>query len=148
MPQQQKSPEAAALKTRRAAAANANAAPAEPPLADVPVAIGESAARRYPVLFDPREPVHQPLEASGFATQGIVDDRYVLATEDASEQVYPPGCRTPVVRSLWRAGQHVPRHVFEAWQSRQQAAAEQSDAAPAEVIERQPEAPAEPSATP
>jgi hypothetical protein len=121
---QQRNPDSAALKNRRTAAANANTPPAEPPLADVPVSIGEEAARRYPVLFDPREPAFQPVEASGFAPPGIVDDRYVIAPCDASEHIYPPGCRTPVTRSLWRAGQHVPRHVFEAWEVRQQALAE------------------------
>lgn len=120
---QQRNPDSAALKTRRAttAAAGEAATPADPPLADVSVAIGERAARRFPTLFDPREPAFMPMEASGFAPQGVVDDRYVVATEDASEQIYPPGCRTPVVRSMWRAGQHVPKHVHEAWRVRRDA---------------------------
>jgi hypothetical protein len=119
---QQRNPDSAALKTRRATVASATASSDDPPLADVPVAIGEHAGRRFPTLFDPREPAFMPMEASGFASQGIVDDRYVVATEDASEQIYPPGCRTPVVRSMWRAGQHVPKHVHEAWQAQRDAA--------------------------
>jgi hypothetical protein len=141
---QQRNPDSAALKNRRtAAAASATpATPPDPPLADVAVAIGEHAARRFPVLFDPREPAFQPMEASGIAPPGVVDDRYVVATEDASEQIYPPGCRTPVVRSMWRAGQHVPRHVFEAWQARQQAMAEDQAEVETPAVQ-QPEPPAD-----
>lgn len=136
-----RNPEGASLKNRRATTATAAAAakPTDPPLADVAVAIGEEASRRYPALFDPREPVFAPMEASGTAPPGVVDDRYVIAPEDASEQLYPNGCRTPVVRSLWRKGQHVPRHVFEAWQARQQEAEE----SPEPTTEPTPEAPAQ-----
>lgn len=104
----------AALKKRRrrtgAAAAKptpeelvAERAPGTPPM-----------QRRQPFLFDPAEmPV--VVEIGGTVPPADFEAYYVVAEHDASQQIVPDGCKTPVSRTLWLSGQHVRRDVYALW---------------------------------
>lgn len=56
------------------------------------------------------------LETSPYAVGGVTVESptYVVADCDASEQMVPPGCKTPVARILWRKGNRVRRDLYEA----------------------------------
>lgn len=70
--------------------------------------------RRQPFLFDPAEmPV--VVESNGHVPPADFDKYYLRAQVDATEQIVPDGCRTPVARTLWLRGQHVRRDVYATW---------------------------------
>lgn len=53
-------------------------------------------------------------ELGGHVPDGILSD-YVISAFDATEQVTPRGCITPVARLLWCTGQHVRRDVYQTY---------------------------------
>lgn len=113
-------PEAAALKTRRAAARD-NAAP--DPEAKTPVTVGKGELpRKEKLLFHPEEP--RVLENSG-ATYGLLAGEdipgYTRAAADAYETFTPDRCTTPVTRLRWSKGQHVPTSVYRKYLAEQEA---------------------------
>lgn len=60
------------------------------------------------------KPLVVEVGSAGFA--GVVphDPDYVVADCDAQESMVPPGCYTPVSRTLWVRGQRVRRDLYEA----------------------------------
>jgi hypothetical protein len=112
-------PEAAALKTKRAAARD-NPAVDESKL---PVTVGQGEpGRREKLLFSPEEP--RVLEATG-ATYGVFSGEdipgYTRAETDAYETFLPDRCTTPVTRMRWSKGQHVPTSVYRKYLAEQDA---------------------------
>lgn len=70
--------------------------------------------RRQPFLFDPAEmPV--VIEIGGMVPPADFDTYYVVAEHSAAQQIVPDGCKTPISRTLWLAGQHVRRDVYALW---------------------------------
>lgn len=123
---EQDASDAAALKGRRRAVgtkkrsvlAAATPPPADEPLPPLPESHPTMAAalsRRAMTLGHPADK-NQPAvaELGGFVPSSTMRD-YVVAQFDASEQLVPSGCRTPITRSLWAKGQHVRRDVYQTY---------------------------------
>jgi hypothetical protein len=108
--------EATALKGRRAAATKTAAETPDPggnltgETRAPQIGVNEP-ARNYFMLGDPNEP-RAVIEASGGMYGEIIGDDYVIAPEDAVEEVTPSGCTTSTSRLRWARGQHVPIEVF------------------------------------
>lgn len=118
---EQEASDTASLKSRRRATTKkrsvlSSAAPLgeeqPPPLPDRHENMGAALTRRSMTLLHPSEK-HQPFvaETGGYVPSSRMKD-YVVAEFDASEQLTPPGCRTPITRTLWSVGQHVRRDVY------------------------------------
>lgn len=118
--------DAATLKGRRRASSTRKRSvlsPATPPVDDEqPPPLPEShptmaaaLSRRAMTLGHPADK-RQPAvaETSGYVPPSALRD-YVVAEFDAAEQLTPPGCRTPITRSLWAKGQHVRRDVYQTY---------------------------------
>lgn len=122
LPDMAENTEANQLKGRRAAATKTEAGKSEEGNVtgqSTPVAVGaDEPARNYFMLGDPREP-RQVLEASGGMYGEVAGDDFVIAPEDAFEELLPPGCKTAVTRLRWAKGQHVPIEVYRAHQAAQ-----------------------------
>lgn len=109
---------------RKRAAAQRTATPATPaPNEDAPIPLppthdSMTAALRRPAglpAFDPRLITTLAVAETGGHVPASRMDAYVVAAFDATEQVRPPRCRTPVTRVLWSKGQHVRRDVYQAF---------------------------------
>lgn len=89
-------------------------APAPAPAAPLMAAI-EAA---NPLLL--LDPANMPVvrQATGYVSEATLGEHYVLAEQDASEQITPPGCTTPIVRVLWHKGNHVRKDAYALWQRR------------------------------
>lgn len=110
----------AALKNRRKdATPRRPSALSEPPVEELPSlpdahpTMVQAVQRRTPLLLDPRqrEQLHV-VEIGGHVPSALLEQDYVVSPFDAHEQLTPLGCTTPIMRSLWTAGQHVRRDVF------------------------------------
>ena len=53
-------------------------------------------------------------ELGGHVPNAAMTD-YQVSAFDATEQILPWGCKTPITRLLWRAGQHVRRDVYQTY---------------------------------
>jgi hypothetical protein len=77
-------------------------------------------ARNYFMLGDPDEP-RAIIEASDPLYGPILGSDYVVAPEDALEEVTPRGCITSTTRQVWCRGQHVPIERFYAHYGKERA---------------------------
>lgn len=111
------------LKGRRKRAATQRKTPSTPapPDENAPVPLPDAhpnmtSALRRPAglpVFDPRlVKTLAVAETGGHVPASRMSD-YVVAAFDATEQVRPPRCLTPVTRVLWSKGQHVRRDVYQ-----------------------------------
>lgn len=100
--------------------------------------------RNYFMLGDPDEP-RAVIEASGGPYGPILGDGYVIAPEDAFENFVPFRCKTPITRTLWCTGQHVPIERFRAHYGEEKAA---ELIAAAEAARQPAAAPETPESTP
>jgi hypothetical protein len=104
----------AALKKRRRRSGAAAVKPTPEELAAERPPGAPPMRRRQPFLFDPAE-MAVVVEIGGVVPPADFAAYYVVAEHDASESIVPDGCKTPVSRTLWRAGQHVRKDVYYGW---------------------------------
>lgn len=140
--------EAAALKARRQSAKTT--APKTPPPAPAPPQVGNDSLSGIPstptapapapresnyFMLSDHRPERQVLETGGMYGGDVLGDDFVRAETNAVETIYPTGCKTPVHRTLWLAGQHVPIERYNAWKASQAAATEQAESGAADADE-------------
>jgi hypothetical protein len=97
-------------------------APDPPEAPTVSAAIARSSSK---VLFAPGE--HPAVvQNGGFVPPAVLDDLYVVATEDASESFVPRNARTPISKMLWTKGALVRKDIFELYAGKSETEPEDS----------------------